>query len=418
MLNPQQVLKDFPILQRIHPGTGKRIVYLDSAATSQKPQAVLDAIVQYYTHSNANVHRGIHLLSEESTELFENARTTIAHFFGASPDALLVTRNTTEAINAVVYGWGERHIGVGDRVLVSLLEHHSNFVPWQQLCQRTGATLEVIPVTADGQIDLAWLATHAHNSVKVICVSHVSNVLGSVLDVPAVVKIAKKVGAKVVLDAAQSVPHMAVNFDQLEIDFLAFSGHKMLGPMGIGGLLVKSELLSSGEFQPWLFGGGMIAQVSPEQTEFSPDIAERFTAGTPDVASLVGLAASVQYLHQLTMSQVESHDQSLVAYALDQLSQNSSVTVLGPVGHTKSSQVTSRLGSVTFLYKGVHAHDVAAVLESQGIAVRSGHHCAMPLHTHFGWPATVRASFNVYSSTDDIDALLLGLEKVKAVFNQ
>lgn len=418
MLNPHQVLKDFPILQRIHPSTGERIVYLDSAATAQKPQGVLDAIVEYYTQSNANVHRGIHLLSEESTQVYEDSRAVIAEFLGATPDELILTRNTTEAINGVVYGWGEQQVGKGERVLVSQLEHHSNFVPWQQLCQRSGAAFEVIPVTPDGHIDLVWLASHVDKSVKVLCVSQVSNVLGSVLDVAKVVKIARAVGARVVLDSAQAVPHMAVNFDQLGVDFLAFSGHKLLGPMGIGGLLVKNELLASGEFQPWLFGGGMIAQVSATKTDFSPDLAERFTAGTPDVASLVGLAAAVKYLQKLTMRQVQMHDQSLVAYALDRLAQNPSVTLLGPLESNATFETPQRLGSVAFLYKGVHAHDVASVLESQGIAVRSGHHCAMPLHTHFGWPATIRASFNVYSSTDDIDALLAGLDTVKAVFNQ
>jgi len=416
MFDPHQIKKDFPIFQVIHPETQQPIVYLDSAATSQKPQVVIDAIGDFYRLSNANVHRGIHLLSEQSTEVYESSRSVIASFFGAKPSELILTRNTTEAINGVAYGIeqgdggdGLPKISAGDRIWTSQLEHHSNFVPWQQLCLRTGAKFEVIPIDEGGLVDLEWMKKNIDKKVKIVAISWVSNVLGSVQDIEQIADLVHGVGALLVVDAAQAAPHLPINFDKSKMDILAFSGHKMLGPMGIGGLLAKQELLASGAVKPWLFGGGMIGEVTNDVASFNHDLAERFTAGTPDVASVVGLAEACGYLDKLGMSQVESADIELVGYALGRLSEIKEVNLIGPLS-------VPRIGSVAFLYEGVHAHDVAQILESQGVAVRSGHHCAMPLHSHFGWPATVRASFQVYSTKEDVDLLFAGLAKVRKVF--
>lgn len=448
MFNPNIIKKDFPIFQVIHPETKRPIVYLDSAATSQKPNSVIEAMANYYRQTNANVHRGIHLLSEQSTEVYERSRLVIANFFSAKSSELILTRNTTEAINGLIYGLQQP----GDRIWASQLEHHSNFVPWQQLCLRMGAQFDVMPIDEAGLIDLKWMRKNINDKVKVVAVSWVSNVMGSVQDIDQIADIAHGVGAILVIDAAQAAPHLPIKFNQSPIDILAFSGHKMLAPMGIGGLLVKQELLERGVVKPWLFGGGMIEEVTNERASFNQDLAERFTAGTPDVASVVGLAAACEYLDKLGMMEVEKADRELVGYALGRLGEIKEVKIIGPKLKTTTSNETlkqtqmmklpsrrdprqvqdsfsvraessigqdniiNRVGSVAFLYDGVHAHDVAQVLESEGVAVRSGHHCAMPLHSHFGWPATVRASFQVYSTKEDVDALMMGLEKIKHVF--
>jgi len=431
MVFDQKIVRhDFPILsQLVH---GVPLVYLDSAATSQKPRQVIEAISNYYQTSNANVHRGVHALSDASTTLFEDSRAKVAAFFDAAPDELVVVRNTTEAINGVAYGWGMDQVGEGDVVIATLMDHHSSFVVWQQLAARKNAIFEVVGVTDDGLLDvdhLQKLVEKYTHRIKLVSFTHVSNTLGTVVDVEEVAGVVKRAApqARLCLDAAQSAPHMPVSFAKLKkqgIDFMASSGHKMLGPMGIGCLFVRQELLASGspefsespdsaEMKPWLFGGGMIASVSPEKTIFHPEIHERFTAGTPDVASLVGLAAACNYLTKLDMNQVAEHEASLVAYTIAQLSKNLRVKIIGPTG----SNQHKRVGSVAFTYEGVHAHDVAQILDSQGVAVRSGHHCTMPLHTHFGWQATVRASFNVYTTTQDIDALVSGLKKVDEIFS-
>ena len=426
MYDPTKVKADFPIFQQ--PENAK-LVYLDNAATTQKPQLVIDAIGNYYQRSNANVHRGVHRLSDESTKAWIDARHTIAEFFGAKSSELIITRNTTEAINGVAYGWGEHHLKVGDVILSTQMEHHANLVPWQELCKRTGAELKIIPVLPDGRLDSEWYQQNLNHKVKLVALQHVSNALGTLHPVNWYLDLAQTVGARILIDAAQSAPHLPVNFKKMQVDFLAFSGHKMLGPMGIGGLLVREELLKSGEMQPWLFGGGMIAQVAETSAEYHPDPVERFTAGTPDVASAVGLAAACTYLENLRMTSVLEHDQKLVVYALKQLSLVKKVVVLGvnepafvqetPVialkGEFPKLQI-DRVGSVSFLYQGVHPHDVAQVLDSEGVAVRSGHHCCMPLHTKFSWPGSVRASFSVYSSVADIDRLIEAIEKVATVF--
>ncbi len=414
MFNPDQIKQDFPILQRqVH---GQPLVYLDSAATSQKPQSVIDAITDYYTQHNANVHRGVHLLSDESSELYERSRRTIAQFFGADQNELILVRNTTEAINGVAYGWADAHLQAGDVILTTLLEHHSDFVVWQEVCRRTGAKLEFLDVDEQGKISLEQLEQKISQlPVKLVAMVHVSNTTGTlnpIQQAAQLIKTAQKESGRQIrflVDGAQSAPHLPVNFHQLGVDFFVFSGHKMLGPMGVGGLLVKMELLKSEEMKPWLFGGGMIAEVYPDHTLYQEEACERFTAGTPDVASAVGLAAACDYLTKIGMADVAAHDRSLVKLALTELNKIPELTIIGP-------QDDERIGSVAFIHQRIHAHDVAQILDSAGVAVRSGHHCTMPLHLQFSWQATVRASFHIYNSEADIKALVAGLDKVKQVF--
>lgn len=410
MFDPHLIRNDFPILST-KLSSGKPLVYLDSAATSQKPQAVIDAIVVYYTHDNANVHRGIHELGDRATHAWHDARAVVAQFFGATPQELIAVRNTTESLNMVAYTWGEAHIHDGDVIIATQMDHHSNLVPWQELARRKKATLELVPVLLDGTLDLFWLETACKKygtNLKMLCLPYVSNTLGTINQVKGIAAMLHRYNpeAVVVVDAAQAAPHLPIDFHALGIEFMAVSAHKMFGPMGMGGLFVRSEVLK--DLPPYLFGGGMIGEVKDTSATFSEDIEDRFTAGTPDVAGMVGWAAACTYLQTLGIGNVAAHDAALVTYAIEQLSLIPEVTVVGPT--------TNRSGSVAFVYKGVHAHDVAQILDSEGIAVRSGHHCTMPLHEHMGWAATTRLSFNVYSTTDDIDALVIALAKVKTTF--
>ena len=423
MFEPTKIKRDFPLLSRKI--NEHSLVYLDNAATSQKPTSVITALTDYYENHTANVHRGVHTLSDESTLLFENSKKKIAEFFGAKTQELIFVRNTTEAINGIAYGWGETNIVANDIILVTVLDHHSNIVVWQELAKRKSAQLLFIGISYDGKIDLTDLEKKLQEfgqKIKLVALPHISNTLGTVIPVSQIISKIKQVSSRIriVLDAAQSVPHMPVNFGQLGVDFLAFSGHKMLGPMGIGGLLVRKQLLQTGEMQPWLFGGGMIAEVHESHTVFHEDISERFVAGTPDVASVIGLARACEYLQNLGMQMVLQHDIELVNFALEELAHSENIVILGVnfennPNCNSDSQNPDRVGSVSFLYDGVHAHDVAQVLDSQGIAVRSGHHCTMPLHTSQNWIATTRASFQVYNSKDDIIALVNGLKKVKEI---
>lgn len=403
------IRKDFPILSRAI--NGHPLVYLDNAATTHKPTVVLEAMDNYYRQHNANVHRGIHTLGDESTQAYHRARTIIAGFFETNHEQLLLTRNTTEAINLLALGWADKTISSGEVMITSLLEHHSNFVPWQQLAESKQANLEVVDVTTSAEIDLADLEKKikaAGKKLRLITLCQLSNATGSVLDVAKVVALRDRYAPKalVAIDGAQAAAVTPIRFDSSGVDAYTFSGHKLYGPMGIGGLLVSKRLLSV--LEPIFYGGGMINEVSLEKTTLAID-SERFDAGTPNVAGAVGLAAALDYLQSLGIEWLQNHSQELVAYTIKSLSTLPFVTVIGPSNH--------RLGSVAFVVKGVHAHDVAQILDQEGIAVRSGHHCTMPLHTHFDWTATTRASFGVYNQKSDIDALIVGLMRVAKVFS-
>ncbi|WP_061915161.1 cysteine desulfurase [Dietzia papillomatosis] len=403
------VRADFPILSRTV-RDGKPLVYLDSGATSQRPTPVLDAERDFLLHSNAAVHRGAHQLAEEATDAYEGARADIARFVGADVDELVFTKNATEGLNLVAFALGDQRfgdhaVGPGDEVVISELEHHANLVPWQELCRRTGATLRWYGVTDDGRIDLDSL--ELTDAVKVVAVSHQSNVTGAVTDVTRVVESARKVGALVVLDACQSVPHMAVDFHDLGVDFAAFSGHKMLGPTGIGVLYGRRELLHA--MPPVLTGGSMISTVTMGESTFA-EPPQRFEAGVPMVSQAVGLAAAVRYLESVGMETIARHEEALTVAALEALQQIPGVRIVGP------ENMVSRGGAVSFVVDGIHAHDVSQVLDDDGVAVRVGHHCAWPLHRRLGVQSTVRASFALYNTLDEVEALARSLRRAREFF--
>lgn len=412
MFDPEEIKKDFPILSReIH---GKKLVYLDSAATAQKPEVVIEAIGNYYRNHNANVHRGLHTLGDESTSLYGKAREKIARFVGAKPKELVLVRNTTEAINLVSYAWGRKNVGEGDLIVTSELEHHSNLVVWQELARATGAQLTYVDATEDGRIDeehLEALLESLGEQVKLVALSWVSNTTGAVLDVSRVVRLRDEFArnAKMLIDGAQVVPQRSVDFGKLGVDFLAFSGHKLYGPMGIGGLVVRQEILES--MEPFLVGGGMIDEVNLIGTTYG-QLPDKFDAGTPNVAGAVGLSAAVEYLEKIGMEEVEKHSKDLVEYAMGKLSSIGQIRLIGPIDASR------RLGSVAFVVEGMHAHDVAQVLDAEGVAVRSGHHCTMPLHDKLGIVASVRASFGIYNSRADIDRLVEGVRKAIEVLGE
>lgn len=404
-----RIRADFPILSRVMRG-GKQLAYLDSGATSQKPLQVLDAEREFLTTSNGAVHRGAHQLMEEATDAYEQGRADIAAFVGAETDELVFTKNATESINLVSYVLGDKRfehtVGPGDVIVTTELEHHANLIPWQELAQRTGATLRWYGVTDDGRIDLDSL--ELDERVKVVAFSHHSNVTGAVAPVGELVSRAKAVGALTVLDACQSVPHQPVDFHALDVDFAAFSGHKMLGPTGIGVLYGRQQLLNS--MPPFITGGSMIETVTMEQTTYAP-APQRFEAGTPMTSQVVGLAAAARYLSDIGMDAVEAHEAELVAAALTGLAGLPQVRVIGPT-------TTEHRGSpVSFVVDGIHAHDVGQVLDDEGVAVRVGHHCAWPLHRHFGIAATARASFAVYNTLDEVDRLVAGIKRAVEFFS-
>jgi cysteine desulfurase/selenocysteine lyase len=407
MFNPTVIKNDFPILKRVV--NGKKLVYLDSGATSQKPIQVINAEKEYYEQNNANVHRGAHTLGDEATRLLRESRQTVAKFIGAKEQEIIFVRNTTEAINLVSYAWGLDTLKTGDTVLTTVMEHHANLVPWQEVSRRTGAKLELMGITEEGLLDLDDYAKKLLLKPKIVCIVHVSNALGTINPVKEMTKMAHKVGALVLVDGAQAVPHMEVDVKEIGCDFYAFSGHKMLGPMGIGVLWGKKEMLES--MSPFLTGGGMINEVYPDHSTWA-ELPEKFEAGTPNVAGAVGLASAINYLETIGMEEVREHDKQMVEYATLQLGKVLNLQILG------TRDMDKRSGSVSFEYQGVHAHDVATILDSEGVAVRSGHHCTMPLHKVLGITASVRASFNVYTTKDDIDALIIALTKVKTVFGK
>ena len=398
------IRKDFPILQReVRPGVP--LVYLDSAATSQKPLQVLDAMRDYNEHHNANVHRGIHTLAEEATALYEGARAKVATFIGAAdPREVVFGKNSTEALNLLAH---VLPFGPGDDVVITEMEHHSNIVPWQLACQRTGATLKWIGLTDDGRLDLADLDRVITERTKVVAFVHQSNLLGTVNPVAEVAARAKAVGAYVVLDASQSVPHSPVDVGSLGVDAVAFTGHKMCGPTGIGVLWARLELLES--LPPFLGGGEMIDEVTMAASTFAAP-PHKFEAGTPPIAQAVGLGAAVDYLGELGMTAVHAHEQALTAYLLEGLGAVPGLRVIGP------QDMTARGGAVSFVLNGIHPHDVGQFLDEYGVAVRVGHHCARPACLRYGVPATSRASLYLYTDTSDIDALITGLERVRSFF--
>ena len=405
-----QVRADFPILNRVMRG-GNRLAYLDSGATSQKPVQVLDAERQFLTTSNGAVHRGAHQLMEEATDAFEAGRADIAGFVGAAPDQVIFTKNATEALNLVSYILGDDRsahvIGPGDVIVTTELEHHANLIPWQELARRTGATLRWYGVTDDGHLDLDSLVLDER--VKVVAFTHHSNVTGTGSPVAELVARAKAVGALTVLDACQSVPHQPVDFRALEVDFAAFSGHKMLGPTGIGALYGRPELLAA--LPPFLTGGSMIETVTMESATYaSPP--QRFEAGTQMISQVVGLAAAVHYLSAIGMSAVAAHEHRLVTATLEGLSEIPEVRIIGP------ADPAVRHSPVAFVVNGIHAHDVGQVLDDEGVAVRVGHHCAAPLHRRFGLAASVRASFAVYNTADEVDRLIAGVRRAIDFFGQ
>jgi cysteine desulfurase / selenocysteine lyase len=405
VLDVAAVRRDFPILERRI--RGKPLVYLDSAATSQKPRQVLAAMDDYYRRHNANVHRGVHTLAEEATHLFEEARGKVARFVGASERATVFTKNVSEAINLVAYAWGLRNLREGDEILVTEMEHHSNLVPWQLVAGMTGARLRAIPVTGDCLLDLEALDGLLTERTRMVAVSAMSNVLGTVNPVAGIAERAHAAGALVLADAAQAVPHAGVRLDQLGVDFLGFTGHKALGPMGIGVLAAREELLDS--MQPFLGGGEMIRDVAIEGSTWN-DIPWRFEAGTPNVAEAVGLGAAVEYLQAVGMERVRAHEAEVTGYALKRLGELQGLRVYGP------AELEHRGGMVSFTLGEIHPHDVAQVLDDEGIAVRAGHHCAKPLLRRLGVQATTRASFYLYSTTEEVDALVAGLEKARRFF--
>jgi cysteine desulfurase/selenocysteine lyase len=400
-LDVAAIRADFPILKRVMRG-GKQLAYLDSGATSQRPLQVLDTEREFLLTSNGGVHRGAHQLMEEATDAYEQGRTDIGTFVGAHADELVFTKNATEALNLVSYVFGdnrfEHAVGEGDVIVTTELEHHANLVPWQELARRTGATLRWYGVTDDGRIDLGSL--QLDERVKVIAFSHHSNVTGALAPVTELVSRARNVGALTVLDACQSVPHQPVDFHALDVDFAAFSGHKMLGPNGIGVLYGRRELL--GTMPPFLTGGSMIEDVAMEVSTYaSPP--QRFEAGTPMTSQVVGLGAAARYLGAIGMEAVESHERELTAAAIEGLSDIDGVRILGP------SSMENRGSPVSFVVDDVHAHDVGQVLDDDGVAVRVGHHCALPLHRRFGLAATARASFAVYNTQEEVDRLVAGV---------
>ncbi|MDQ7820698.1 MAG: cysteine desulfurase [Armatimonadota bacterium] len=403
---PETVRADFPILaRRVH---GKPLVYLDSAATSQKPRQVLDALVRYYTEYNANVHRGIYALAEEATRRYEQARAAVAAFIGAPrPEEVVFTRGTTEAINLVAYTWARATLRPGDEIILTEMEHHSNLVPWQLVAEQTGAVLRFVPFDGQGLLDLDAYDRLLGERTRLVAVTHQSNVLGTINPIREIAARARAVGARVLVDGAQAAPHMPVNVAELGVDFYALSAHKMCGPTGAGALWARYELLES--MPPFHGGGEMILLVQLEKSTFK-DPPHKFEAGTPNIADCIVWAEAIDYLQRIGMEAIREHERRLVAYALDRLAEVPGITVYGP------REMNVRGGAVAFWMDVAHPHDVAQVLDQEGIAVRAGHHCAQPLHRRLGVPATVRASVYLYNTESDIDALVRGLHAVRHLF--
>jgi len=407
-LDVERIREDFPILKReVKPGV--KLVYLDSTATSQKPASVLKTMDDYYRRSNANIHRGVHTLAEEATAAYEEARQKIATFINASfPEEIVYTRNATESINLVAYTWARANLKAGDVIILTEMEHHSNLVPWQILSAERGVRLEFITVAEDGLLDQVVYKKLLELQPKLVSFAHMSNVLGTITPAKEMIDLAHQAGALTMVDGAQSVPHFAVDVQDLNVDFLAFSGHKMCGPTGIGVLYAKKALLEA--MPPFMGGGDMIRRVYLRS--FAPnEIPHKFEAGTPAIAEAIGLGAAVDYLNSVGMDQIAAHEREITTYALQNLGEIPGLHILGPEAKFKG-------GVVSFSMDGLHPHDVAQVLDGYGIAVRAGHHCAMPLHDKYNLPATTRASFYLYNSQSEVDLLVKGLYQVKDLFGE
>ncbi|HEV2138677.1 MAG TPA: cysteine desulfurase [Nitrososphaerales archaeon] len=404
-LDVESVRADFPILKReVH---GKRLVYLDNAATTQKPRSVIDVLVDYYSRYNSNVHRSVHTLGEEATAAYEASREKAAKFVGGPTKGLVFLRGTTEATNLVRFAWGEGNVKKGDVLVTTLMEHHSNIVPWQLLAKKKEATLKFVGLNEDGTLDMGQFEELLKESPRLVAVTHCSNVLGTINDVAQICAKAKRAGATTVVDGAQSVPHMPVNVESIGCDFYAFSGHKMLGPTGIGALVGRKELLES--MEPFQGGGEMIREVFPDRSTWN-DVPYKFEAGTVNIADAIGLGAAVDYLSMIGMDKVREHEVRLVEYALETLPKVKGFRHYGPADPRRKG------GVISFNLADVHPHDLATILDEEGIAIRSGHHCAQPLMRWLDVAATSRASFHVYNSYDDVDALKAGLEKAGVIF--
>ncbi len=399
-----RIRDDFPVLARmVH---GKPLHYLDNAATTQKPVSVITTLDRYYREYNSNVHRGVHLLSQEATAAFESARDTVRRFLGAaSSHEVIFTRGTTESVNLVANAWGRSNMGPGDEVLITEMEHHSNIVPWQMLCDGVGSTLRVLPMDDCGALQMDRLDEFLGERTKMVAVVHVSNALGTENPVDEIIRRAHAVGAKVLVDGAQAAPHLPVDVRAMDADFYALSGHKVYGPTGIGVLYGKEALLDA--MPPWQGGGDMIRMVTFEKTTWN-DLPYKFEAGTPNVADGIGLAAALDYVEAIGRDRIEAHEADLLAYGSERLAE---IDGLRPIG-----TAPRRHAVLSFLLEGIHPHDVGTILDREGVAVRTGHHCAYPVMQHFGVPATTRASLALYNSREDIDALADGLAKVREVF--
>ena len=404
-LDVNRVRDDFPILkQQVN---GNPLVYLDNGATSQKPQSVIDAIVEYYTTTNSNVHRGVHTMSQQATDGYEGARSKVRKFINAGKDGeIIFTRNTTEGVNLVAHSYGRQNIGPGDDIIVSNMEHHSNIVPWQMLCEEIGANLKVVPIDDSGELVMDEYQEILSSRTKLVSITHVSNALGTILPAKQIVDMAHSYGAPVLLDGAQATPHMPVDMQELDCDFYVFSGHKLYGPTGIGILYGKEGYLKS--MPPFLGGGDMIKSVTFEKTIYN-DLPYKFEGGTPDIAGAIGLGAAIDYVSGLGFDQITAHEEELLQYGTEALESIAGVKIIGTAAH--------KAGILSFVMDAAHPHDIGTILDEQGIAIRTGHHCAQPVMQRFQIPATARASLAFYNTKEDIDALVKGIDRVIEVFS-
>ncbi len=402
----ERIRKDFPVLSRMV--RDKKLVYLDNAATTQKPSVVIEAIADLYRNYNANVHRGVYLLAEESTQAYEDSREAVRRFINAnSTKEIVFTRNATEALNLIAYTWAEANIKAGDEIIVSIMEHHSNYVPWFRLARRKGAVIKIVPSRMDGELDMDAYKSMLSDKTRLVGIVHMSNVFGTINPVKEIVSLAHKKGAVVVVDGAQSAPHMKIDVRDIDCDFFALSGHKMLGPTGIGALYAKESYLES--MDPFLSGGEMILKVTLDSVVYN-ELPWKFEAGTPNYEGAIGLKAAIEYLEALGMDTVETYERELTAYALEKMKTVPDIFIYGPLNAAKKG------GILAFNIKGVHSHDIGTILDSEGIAIRAGHHCAQPLMIDCGVSAMARASFYFYNTKQEIDLLVAALKKAKEIF--